>query len=826
MTDILSIARFAVLEQYLPDGEKHPFAVTMLNHFSKLNSPLKTAIRNPSAEDQRKRFSRGNWKDIDFRSLWSLWSDDKFLPPDERRALDHVEPFDEWEEFQLFCSHYFLLLARNTVASPVSPNADDTVQYSNTDGSTYTFASQYRSTSGEPRRFGASIEKQGQMQTTGGYGLQSRLETTEMLHPCGDLEMTYSPHNSELPALPAAVMCHTTTLLVDGRVLLVGGRASPSSSSASCYLRRQGEAWTRVDPLPFGLYRHTAVSISIRCEGGPLYGVLVFGGKKGPAEINDKWLLWTEQDGWTVVKCAESSESPEPRFGAAMSTSYEFCGRIERWYLTGGIGTNGVVLQDFYEIKTSWSDNGELIISCRDMSRKIRGEGKSRLSSIGRFGASLVPIAKAENGQQQLLLIGGVVSEHVLSQSSEVLVLDISDNQSLEVLPASVDWHVRPMLIGCSVQDVDDSTVVIAYGGAVCFSFGTYWNEGIWTISNADNQVMAWKVVKRQEIAVNHPNNNLASTLPIRQPTMRSTGYIAIESPGDMLDVAKKTTNFDAIMHAGQPLILRGLDLGPCSQTWNADYLKQNIGPDRPMIVHSAASSTMNFLAKDFEYATIPFGELIDKIAAGERLYMRAISKDTNKATSLEEDFPTIAKDFQVPPELVYITANMHSSVLRMSGPVNMWLHFDVQANVYCQIQGEKRLVLFPPTDVQLLDFPAGASSSRLNIFDGEGQAHYPANTHPFVFDVQSGDVLYIPPLWLHTAKPTTSTSIAVNVFFRSLQSGYAAGKDVYGNRDLQAYENGRRDVAKMTKAFKGLPEDVRKFYLSRLAAEILEAAV
>lgn len=68
---------------------------------------------------------------------------------------------------------------------------------------------------------------------------------------------------------------------------------------------------------------------------------------------------------------------------------------------------------------------------------------------------------------------------------------------------------------------------------------------------------------------------------------------------------------------------------------------------------------------------------------------------------------------------------------------------------------------------------------------------------------------------------PEEGTSVAVNVFFRDLESGYAAGRDVYGNRDLQAYENGRRDVERIVKAFRGVPDDMARFYLDRLAAEI-----
>jgi tRNA wybutosine-synthesizing protein 4 len=86
--------------------------------------------------------------------------------------------------------------------------------------------------------------------------------------------------------------------------------------------------------------------------------------------------------------------------------------------------------------------------------------------------------------------------------------------------------------------------------------------------------------------------------------------------------------------------------------------------------------------------------------------------------------------------------------------------------------------------------------------------------------------VLFLPPLWLHTATPTSNTSIAVNVFFKDLDGGaYASGRDVYGNRDLAVYEKGRQDVARMTNAFQKLPADAREFYLLRLADELRRKA-
>jgi tRNA wybutosine-synthesizing protein 4 len=88
----------------------------------------------------------------------------------------------------------------------------------------------------------------------------------------------------------------------------------------------------------------------------------------------------------------------------------------------------------------------------------------------------------------------------------------------------------------------------------------------------------------------------------------------------------------------------------------------------------------MDFNSKNFSYATKPFGEFIDAIEAGEKLYLRALSseKPTELPTNFEHDYPTVAADFRLPMELGIVTENAHSSPLRISGPVNMWLHYDV----------------------------------------------------------------------------------------------------------------------------------------------------
>ena len=146
-------------------------------------------------------------------------------------------------------------------------------------------------------------------------------------------------------------------------------------------------------------------------------------------------------------------------------------------------------------------------------------------------------------------------------------------------------------------------------------------------------------------------------------------------------------------------------------------------------------------------------------------------------------------------------------------------------ANMLCQIRNRKRLLLYPPKDISRLNIPCGTSSSSLHVFD-TNSSHLLPGTHPHEAVLSPGDVLFIPPLWCHAASPTDQTSVAVNLFFRSLPSGYAPGRDVYGNRDLQAYEKGRKDIEKIAKSFSELPPDMSQFYMERLAMELREKAL
>lgn len=836
--------RFCLLEQHLPDGPDHPFAATMLAHFDKLRTPLR-AIGTMDMMKARFRAAGFPENGTEIRSLWELWSDPTFLTAEERRKLDRVEPFDEWEEFALFGSHYFLLFAEK------EPNKDYSIRpYRASRASIFagsvqgSFASsptvgnspatpQYHFGPGdilhthelrEPhdfRRFAVATPPL-QVDAAGdSVGLHGGLGTQERLETCNTYSRFDATQAITGPPLRAGLMCHNMTRLGStSNCVLTGGRTSPDKASAESWLRLDGK-WRRVQDLPRGRYRHCAVPLVLPTDPRPAHTVLMFGGKTSEGQVLDEWLIWTGETGWQQVT-VQGVEKPPARFGAVMITDNK--GGVSG-VLIGGMTSAGRVLNDFWH----WTLEPDMTLICKNVTAKAIAFLKADGCILGRFGAQLV------RSNRGILMIGGITGARMLTRQDEILNMKTLRPQPIQ--------GPRPLLVGHTVQDVDGGLIVLG-GGATCFSFGTTWNRScILNEAESGQFEMQWRLHSTLDGGKPTAEQNatfVASPRVATTSAMNSNTSISGKMP-EPLQISEVETahgiNFSEYVEAARPVALRKCRLGPCIATWTNYYLKDNIGADRKVSVHSASSQAMDFQNKNFSYITQNFGTFMDSVERGERLYLRSLSTEApSKApTKLSDDFPSIAKDFLLPDELEeYVQQKAHSSPLRISGPVNMWLHYDVMANIYCQIRGRKRLILFPPSDVAHLDFAPGSSSSSLDVFAADTASQHPglSSTHPQETILEPGDILFIPPMWPHTTASVSSppdrnytTSVAVNVFFRDLENehAYAAGRDVYGNRDLAAYEKGRKDLAKIVKTFEDLPAGVARFYLDRLGHELLQ---
>ncbi|KAJ0125523.1 leucine carboxyl methyltransferase [Diaporthe amygdali] len=763
----LGQAEFCLLEQIFPDGPGHPFARTMMDHFNKLSTPIK------------------GWSSVRAQSLWSAWNDNYFLSMDDRQKLDEIEPFDEWEEFCLFASHYLILHAANYGKKGTSSCLPDT----SSDIPSAESSTTYKPLTGQQglRRFGAA------MLASDAFGRASILNFMGLGHttrvPSYDI---YKLHGSGgdikvNPEGPPSRMCHSLTNLGIHGTLLVGGRNSPSRAKNDCWLfKKDSHHWERIQDLPIPLYRHAVCSLS----GSSV--VLLIGGKSEATGVSSAVMVFNPDKGWQECE-VHGSLIPTSVFGAMLTCS----GReqenilIFHGFLIGGI-SDGIIQNQILAWDLLLHDH-----KAPSITFTLAETDDTSSALLARFGATCI------QQEDSLIVLGGVGHMGVIPQRQEILMctttgskihvstaVPLSDAENGQVIP-------RPLIVGSSVVCPRNGQIVILGGGATCFSMGSF----------------CWEFSGYGEFA-SPPSNPPGSEL---------------DKPAEVRPIprvnAASRESFEDIVRQGTPVVIEGLDLGACRSKWTLDYLAKQVG-SRKVVVHECDVQTMDFKAKNFRYTSMTFGEFARGIQNGARLYLRALSADapSDRPANLAHDFPSLAADFRLPEALSMCSDNLHSSILRVSGQLDMWLHYDVQANVYCQISGSKRMLLFPPSDVVGMSFAPGSSSSSVDVFSCLNSPTL-RGTHPWEANLNEGDVLFLPPLWLHTATPTSNVSIAVNVFFRNLDRGYSIGRDVYGNRDLAAYEKGRQEIARISKSFDTVPVDARQFYMLRLAEELAEAA-
>lgn len=215
-------------------------------HFDKLQTPLRAVQRYPSTKDQLERFRCLGWPAVSACNLWELWGSSHFASSSERKELNAVEPFDEWEEFALFGCHYVLLVANNGLSLPQTLDPISTIQeYQSVISRDSTSISQLQlSYEGYPKgrgcnRFAATMQinhpvrSQNAVGVFGGMGLVTRINTIDVYSNNGT--SSSSVNRNGTPTVPSSRMCHTITDIDDEGALLIGGRMSPNNALADCW---------------------------------------------------------------------------------------------------------------------------------------------------------------------------------------------------------------------------------------------------------------------------------------------------------------------------------------------------------------------------------------------------------------------------------------------------------------------------------------------------------------------------------------------------------------------------------------------------------------
>ena len=631
------------------------------------------------------------------KSLWDTWRDPTIVSSGMRRAVDAAEPFDEWEEFILFACHYFLLVASTSTIRP--ENLSNPIDFSNIDRHTLGSPSPPRShfyrkldlrhpnldAGPYRRRFGtAHISDSQTIAFFGGLDTQKRTNEIDLFcvnQAPPEKEWNSGPGHFRLQQLHLTDrieprMCHTVTRLLTGQVFLVGGRASPDTPLADCWLFE--ERWNKAQDLPVSLYRHCAVSVRLSTINEDDSGIVVLGGKTFNNTLSDKYYIWRKRTQW--VRLHIRGAKPAPSFGgSAVSTG------IGAGVLLGGINADGVLQPDIWTW-TIYHHDGQI---CVEFTR-IELISSPKADLYARVGAQLI------ESHHHFILVGGIGNQ-IYGACDEILELEkqepFNDGQAWYLTCWGTDKGVpRSLLVGHSVCALG-SIIFIIGGGAVCFSFGAFWNVKPVTFSVTANHVQYnLRLITHEKpifsIGENADHRTLGTSGSARDPLSTPQASSPVSSrrkdssttSTQNVFVAPTSNALINSMRSGKPAVLRKGLSGFSEEKWSPAALKDKIGAEREVIVHKSNGKQMDFVQKNFVYERVKFSSFMDDILQGSPQYLRSLSNDkpSLEPANFASDFPRLAPDFTLPEELSFIAQNMHSSILRISGVVNMWVHYDV----------------------------------------------------------------------------------------------------------------------------------------------------
>lgn len=469
ITSQLPQSHFIILEQLIPKGPYEPFAKQMLKHFTNHDSPLLSVTKYPTLQSQIDRFKKLGYVKSNAGDMFQLWHK---LPSEIKDTIESVQPFDELEEFHLFCHHYILVHSTNdpnfTFSDPYLFDNNERIHKTHSDQNNEeiplfnTPITDYRpaynisiKNSIIKRTFGASASLDKNRILYFGGCTPYRVNELLLIN-LNNNEIT-TIENSTKENVPLPRTCHTFVKLQNqsNMFLLIGGRNAPHKPYKDVWLYDfENNKWEQRLDLPEPRFRHCSVAL-------PTGEVIVFGGQK-LKNADPSLLLYNPlPNEWTVL---DNISNPIPNL---ISSSMDF-----------REGTNKLVIAGGYDPKTdNISDN--IYIYDVQLTNKANKCNLTQVKVIShpffqRYGSKLKFI-----DDSKIVLVGGTSASNLFDASSYIIMVNIDTEKVYSISIPSRMWQETPlMFVGFElVWEQESRKLTIMGGGATCYGFGTVSNS-------------------------------------------------------------------------------------------------------------------------------------------------------------------------------------------------------------------------------------------------------------------------------------------------------------------------------------------------------------
>lgn len=226
---------------------------------------------------------------------------------------------------------------------------------------------------------------------------------------------------------------------------------------------------------------------------------------------------------------------------------------------------------------------------------------------------------------------------------------------------------------------------------------------------------------------------------------------------------------------AGAPVVIEGGAAGwPALQAWQPERLREKLGGRRVKV----ASSEHDVFGYDeaaaaYDVEELSFAEAADLITrvrpSPRRYYLMQ--------QSIPREFPELAADLPAPEYACGARTHPH---LWFGSEGNLTpLHYDMANNLFAQLRGRKRFLLFHPDDApRLYPRPADSRHHNLSQLDTEqdNAARFPllADAQPWTCEVGPGDLLFLPAFWWHQVR-SLEAGVSISIWWAPLPAQFLA---------------------------------------------------
>lgn len=241
-------------------------------------------------------------------------------------------------------------------------------------------------------------------------------------------------------------------------------------------------------------------------------------------------------------------------------------------------------------------------------------------------------------------------------------------------------------------------------------------------------------------------------------------------------------------MRKQQPVVITGSALVNSALHWDLKYMEENMG-DSPFAVYESKGRVFMYSDEEknigqyhFQPTTrkhlMPFktfaAKLRDAMEKRHTNYCLQQGLNDTVGRNIVSDF--IAFNWQWVSGLAKALGwgQLTTNVLFVSMPHLITpCHYDEQENLFAQIRGTKRVILFPPESFQCLyPYRFGHPCDRQSQvdFDNPDYERFPAfkDARGVEAILRPGDVLYIPRCWWHMVHSLDELTVSVNFWYMS----------------------------------------------------------